>query len=161
MIDDALIREVSNAYGLPFDLLRAQVMQESGGDPFAFRYEPAYFRRYVFDDPMTLKNEHPDALAQKYGPLAACSFGLLQIMYETAVEIGFGGRPEELFVPRVGLSFGAKQMARLLAWAGGDYYRALAAYNGGQGGNVKPPYRNASYADAVYEKAGRERAVTA
>jgi soluble lytic murein transglycosylase-like protein len=153
--DDGLIRQVANAYGLPFDVLRAQVQVESGGDPFAFRYEPKYFDRYIKDNPGTPQNEHPDALAQKYGPLAACSYGLLQIMYETAVEIGFDGRPEDLFQDRVGLAWAAKYLRSLLDWAHGDIEQALSAFNGGKGGNSARPFRNADYAAKVLKAAGR------
>ncbi len=122
----ALLHQVSNASGLPFALLEAQVLAESGGDPNALRYERDYFERYILGS--------PHAKAAAYGPLAACSFGLLQILLETAMEIGFTDRPERLFVPMVGLTFGAKQMANLWKAAGGldsDYRIALAGYNGG------------------------------
>ncbi len=145
---DALIQDTANHYGLPFDLLKSQCIHESSLDPMAFRFEPAYYKRYVVGNPNV-------KTPSQYGPLAACSFGLLQIMLEEACELGYTDRPENLFIPRVGLAFGAKDMQRLLAWANGDYFRALAAYNGGEGGNSTPPYRNAEYATAVYAIAGR------
>jgi soluble lytic murein transglycosylase-like protein len=37
----------------------------------------------------------------------------------------------------------------LLRWADGDEERALAAYNGGKGGNSVRPFRNAAYAAKV------------
>jgi soluble lytic murein transglycosylase-like protein len=122
---DDLILACANNYGLPFALLQAQVMTESSGDPNAFRYEHAYFERYILGN--------ANAKAGQYGPFAACSVGLLQIMVETACEIGFTDRPERLFDPRIGLAFGCKRMQGLLAAAGGpSFYRvALAAYNGG------------------------------
>jgi soluble lytic murein transglycosylase-like protein len=147
-LDRALLQEVGNHYRLPAHLLAAQVLQESSGDPFAFRFEPNFWRRYIRDN--------PDAKAFRFGPLAACSFGLLQIMLETAYEIGFDGRPEDLFVPRIGLSWGAKYLRSLWDWAGGEdanYIQALCAYNGGRGGNGTPPFRNQHYADLVYQRA--------
>jgi hypothetical protein len=142
---DSLIVQVANAYGLPCDLLRAQVEQESSGDEWALRFEPAFWARYV-------KN-NPDAKAGRFGPFAACSCGLLQIMVETAYEDGFEGRPEELFSPRVGLTWGVKHLSALLAWAEGDYAKALAAYNAGRGGAESATGK--AYAEAVYAKAGR------
>jgi len=141
MIAQADIVRVARAYGLDPELLTAQILVESSGDATAFRYEPAFFRRYV--------HGNPDAKAAKFGPLAACSFGLLQILLETACEIGFVGQPWDLFTPAIGLEWGAKYFAALLAWAGGDVTRALAAYNGGKQGNVRPPFRNQAYADKV------------
>src|SRR4051812_44259862 len=35
-------------YGLSPELLAAQVLVESSGDPYAFRYEPMFFRTYIF-----------------------------------------------------------------------------------------------------------------
>lgn len=142
MIAQADIVRVATAYGLDPQLLTAQVLVESSGEAEAFRYEPAFFRRYV--------QGHPTAKAAKFGPLAACSFGPLQIMLETACEIGFLGQPWDLFTPAIGLEWGAKYFAALLTWAGGDVARALAAYNGGKGGNVTPPFRNQAYVDKVF-----------
>ncbi len=122
----SLIHQISNSSGLPFALLEAQVLAESGGDPNAFKYENNYFERYILSN--------PHAKAAQYVCLAACSYGLLQIMLETAMEIGFTDRPERLFAPMIGLSFGAKQMSNLWKAAGGtdtDYRTALASYNGG------------------------------
>ena len=140
------ISQVAGCYNLPFALLEAQVIHESSADPFAFRYEHAYFDRYIYN--------RPDVKGYKYGPLAACSYGLLQIMLETAIELGFTGQPQDLFVPRVGLNWGAKKMQELVAWSKGDYKSALAAYNGGTVGNTIAPLRNQAYVDAVYQLVG-------
>lgn len=128
-------------YALSPELLAAQVLVESSGDPNAFRYEPAFFRTYI--------KGNRAAKAGHYGPLAACSYGPLQIMLETAYEIGFAGRPEDLFVPEIGLEYGAKYLSSLLLWAQGDYTRAWCAYNGGKGAALKAPYPNQVYADKV------------
>lgn len=117
-----VVIQVASLYGLRTDLLAAQIIVESGGDPFAFRYEPEFFDRYIKD--------HASAQGYKYGPLAACSFGLLQILLETALEIGFDDRPERLFDPRVGLNWGAKYLRRCLDAMNQDYRKALARYNG-------------------------------
>lgn len=117
-----LVVQVASMYGLRTDLLGAQILVESSGDPFAFRYEPEFFDRYIKD--------HASAQGYRYGPLAACSFGLLQILLETALEIGFDDRPERLFDPRVGLNWGAKYLQRCLEATGNDYRKALARYNG-------------------------------
>jgi soluble lytic murein transglycosylase-like protein len=142
-----LIQRVATTYGLPADVLEGQVLAESHGDPNALRFEKGFFERYVF--------EHAAAKAGRYGPFAACSVGLLQIMVEVAYEDGFDGRPEDLFEPRVGLAWGAKHLRHLLDWAGGDIVQALCAFNGGKKGNVTRPFRNQSYADTVMRLAGR------
>jgi hypothetical protein len=151
-----LISQIALFYALPPDLLEAQVIHESSGDPNAFRYEPKFFETYI--------KSNSDAKGSAYGPLAACSYGLLQIMLETALEQGYAQRPELLFTPRVGLNEGAKRMQALWKWAGGmlsDYGRALAAYNGGIGAaHAGPPFVNQAYVNAVYQLAGRPQGVT-
>lgn len=133
-------------YQLSPELLAAQVLVESSGQPDAFRFEPAFYKTYV--------KGNANAKAARFGPLAACSYGPLQILLETAVEIGFTGYPEELFNPAVGLDWGAKYLASLLAWAKGDYAKAWCAYNGGKGAAAKPPYPNQIYADKVLAMKG-------
>ena|SRR2546426_237197 len=151
----ALISEVANEFGLPADLLEAQVLVESGGDPNAFRYEHSFYTKYLRD------NEK--AVARRYGPIAACSCGLLQIVVEVAYELGFEGRPEDLFTDRIGLHWGARKMRALWAWAGGleaDYPKALSAYNGGARHAVGPPFPNQTYVDRIYRLTGRTSEVT-
>ena len=140
----AWIQQTAFAYGVRFEVLEAMVLVESSGQADAFRFEPAFYRRYI-------KN-NPTAKAAQYGPLAACSYGLLQIMLEVAYEEGYTGRPEGLFVPRVGLAFGAKHFAGLLTWAGGDERKALAAYNGGKGATTTIPYRTEAYVVKVFDR---------
>jgi hypothetical protein len=142
-----LIHRVATTYGLPADVLEGQVLAESHGDPNALRYEPAFFARYVF--------ENVNSKASHFGPLAACSFGLLQVMLETAYEDGFDGRPEQLFDPIIGLAWGAKHLQGCLAVADGDLERALCIYNGGRKGNAVRPFRNQDYATKVLRLSGR------
>lgn len=141
---------VANSYNLPLDLLTAQVMVESSGRADAFRYEERFYRRYI--------QSNPKAEGYRFGPLAACSYGLMQVVLQVALEMGYTDRPEVLFEPRIGLTWGAKKMRALMNWAGNgptDYVQALCAYNGGTVGNLHPPYRNQTYADKVYRLAGR------
>ena len=141
-IHAALIGEVASTYRLPAVTLEAMVLVESSDDPYAFRYEPEFFHHYV--------RYNDQAKGFRYGPLAACSYGLLQVMLETALEAGFDGQPQELFSPRVGLAWGAKHLAALYwGWADADIDRAVAAYNGGTRGNVSRPFRNQVYLDRV------------
>jgi soluble lytic murein transglycosylase-like protein len=134
-------------YALDPALLSAQVLVESSGDPFAFRFEKQFFDTYVRDKSA--------AKAVRFGPLAACSYGPLQILLEVACELGFTGYPEELFNPAIGVDWGAKYLASLLAWAKGDYAQAFAAYNGGKVGNNKVPLRNQAYVDRVMGMKGK------
>lgn len=129
------IQSTAAHYQLDPLLLEAQVFEESADRADAFRYEPAFYERYRAGK----LNWAP------WGPLAACSYGLLQIIYATAVGEGFAGRPEALFDPVTNLLCGAHHLRTLLDRTGGNQDAALAAYNGGLTGNLAPPYRNAAY----------------
>jgi soluble lytic murein transglycosylase-like protein len=134
------IADAAAKYGLDADLLEAQVLVESGGNTDAFRFEAGFYDRYLRGKP-----EWSGLVPRRI----SSSYGLLQVMYPTAREHGFTGEPEFLFVPAVGLEWGAKHLGGLVEWAEGDIIRALAAYNGGKLGNDAPPYRNESYAQRV------------
>jgi hypothetical protein len=118
---------------------------DSRGVAHAFRYEPAYWRRYLHGRP-----EYDGA-----NPLrVSSSYGLMQIMYPTARAEGYpaGEPPEGLFVPTVNLEYGCRAFARCLRWADGDVPAALAAYNGGRTADNRPsvrPKRNQAYIDAL------------
>ena len=140
---ESLIEEVSTAYGIPLDILHAQVIKESSGFADAFRFEHAYYDAYI--------KHNPTAKAFRFGPLAACSYGLLQVLLETAMEEGFDGRPEDLFLPRIGLTWGVKHLLTLWEREGRTpegLKIALARYNG------RGPAAQA-YADSIYALAGR------
>lgn len=148
-----VIQQAASAFSLPFPLLEAQVVQESSGKADAFRYEPAFYAHYI--------RGSAAAKAGAFGPLAACSYGLMQVMLETAYEEGFTGRPEELFGPSAGMEWGARKMRALWNAAGGrdsDYRTALAAYNGGaallHAAQKDWPVGPATYASSVYHISG-------
>lgn len=143
----ALIDQTATAYHLPSGLLEAQVAVESSGDPLACRFEPRYFDLYL--------RKNLSAKSRAYGPLGAISYGLLQILLETAMEIGFTGRPEDLFVPITGLTWGAKYLASLLPKVNDDYPSALAAYNAGLGNlSAGRPYAYKVYTRAQLDFPG-------
>ena len=141
------------AHGLDSDLVAAVVDRESGGWASAYRYEPDFFDRYLKNNP---------AYAHRNPREVSASYGLMQIMYPTAVDAGFTGQPWELFAPSVGLEWGCRVLASLLQWSRSLYTglsseaasvvtrSALAAYNGGKGKNAPTGVlRNRAYADEV------------
>lgn len=141
--------------GLDPVLVAAVCWQESSFNADAFRFEPKFWSRY-----MKKKPEYADLNPRRY----SSSYGLMQIMWVTAVERGFptSAPPELLFEPSVGLKWGCRQLRLLFDWARGltDDPKlvetcALAAYNGGRGGNHPlndSPLRNADYAVRVLAK---------
>lgn len=149
------------AHAIDPNVLEGLVEQESGGWASAFRHEPAFWDRYLKNNP---------AYSRRNPREVASSYGLCQVMYSTAVEHGFAGKPWELFDPVVGLEWGARVLERLIAWANGLYTgdeseragvvlrAALAAYNGGRVGNSPAgPLRNRAYADQVLNRIRRIR----
>lgn len=141
------IETAAREFGLEPDLVEAVVLQESSGRADAFRFEPAFFDRYLKRNP-----DYRGLVPRRI----ASSYGLMQVMYPTARELGFSAEPEMLFVPRVSLHFGCMLLARLLKWAGGDTAKALAAYNGGKGNwTAEAPL---AYAAKVLERERRIKA---
>ena len=135
------IAEVAAAHGLDPRVVEAVVMVESSGRTHAYRYEAGFWAKYLANHP-----DYRGAVPER----ASASYGLMQVMYPVAREMGLTSPdPEVLFVPRVGLDYGCRKLASLMKWAEGDLVRALAAYNGGKGGNTTPPYRNLAYAERV------------
>ena len=69
---------------------------------------------------------------------ASASYGLMQLMYPIATQLGFKGEPEELYEPTVNIMLGAKLLNSLLKSFNPIKYAfltpmsfSLARYNGG------------------------------
>lgn len=126
------------------NLVEAVVIAESNGCTDAFRYEAGFFRLYLANNP-DYKGENPRRVSSSYG--------LMQVMYPTARQYGFGEVPELLFIPDVGLHYGCRHLAAMLAHFTGDIASALAAYNGGIGNyTADAPQRYARRVYALYLK---------
>jgi soluble lytic murein transglycosylase-like protein len=134
------VRAAAEAHGLDPKLVKAVCMVESSGRTNAYRYEPAFWLRYLAKNP-AFQNQNPRRVS--------ASYGLMQVMYPTAVQHGFKASPEMLFCPMVGLTSGCQHLKFLLDRCNGNVEQALAQYNGGAGGNEQPPYRNGPYAAKV------------
>ena len=128
-----VVANFAKVYGLRPELVCAVIEQESGWNQWAVRFEPAFLTRYI----------HP-AIPTAPSTLEltkAMSFGLMQVMGETAVEMGFNGKYlTALCNVTLGIQYGCLKLLRCYARAGGNDRVALQLYNGG--GNL-------SYADEV------------
>jgi hypothetical protein len=145
----AEIERIAGQYRLDPDVVEAMVLQESGGDEWAWNPEPHY--RYFWDVKASKPFRQPTAaeLASQFPPrdfpmlggdrdqewwAQQASFGLLQVMGAVAREQGFRGVfLTELCQPTLNLDIGCQFFAVLLRWAKGDTWQAVAAYNGGRG----------------------------
>lgn len=135
-----LLEATAAKYDLDPNVVEAITFQESSYRPSAFRFEPMFYARYIKDNPRFNRME----------PVrVASSYGLMQVMYTTAVDFGFTQEPEYLFIVDINLEFGCKFFADLYAWAGHDTKKALQAYNGGKGAWDRPMAR--AYGSAVWD----------
>lgn len=147
------IERFAGRYGLDPNLVEAIVWQESSDHTDAFRPEPAFYEKYLKGKP-----EWAGWIPRRI----ASSYGLMQVMYTTAILNGWHGAPEELFLPEVGLNAGCARLRYLLEWMQQNFPgvsrpaqrdAALAAYNGGLGGNLPSArLRNVTYAYEVNER---------
>jgi soluble lytic murein transglycosylase-like protein len=120
-------------HGIPRDLVAALVRVESAGQPWAFRFEPAFLRKYVEERPRRFGSISIES--ERIG--RATSWGLLQIMGQVARERGFASPYlSELCAPETGLELGCRHLAwlrdrHLLSWGWPGVTRA---YNTGRPG---------------------------
>lgn len=115
------------------DLITGIVWVESGGNPFAVRYEPRFFERYIGQK--RLNGFVPRFVSDDTERnLRATSFGLMQIMGNTAREQGFKREfLTELLDPELNLSIGCHYFSKLLDKADNDTTLALYWWNAGTG----------------------------
>ncbi len=122
----ALARKAAMSQSLDPTLVCAVVEQESGWNPWAIRYEPLFFTRYVASLYTNNKVSATEAYARGF------SWGLMQVMGQVAREAGF----DALFLsamcdPEQGLAVGCKVLRKKFDVMAGDTTRALLGWNGG------------------------------
>lgn len=122
----SLARKAAAAHGLDPALVCAVIEQESAWNPWAMRYEPAFFTKYVAPLYTNNKISASEAYARGF------SWGLMQVMGQVARENGFA-EPflSALCDPAGGLDIGCKVLRRKLDAMAGDTARGLLAWNGG------------------------------
>jgi soluble lytic murein transglycosylase-like protein len=121
-----LARKAAAAQALDPALVCAVVEQESAWNPWAMRYEPAFFTKYV----ASLYTNNKVSVSEAYA--RGFSWGLMQVMGQVARESGF----DALFLsalcdPEQGLAVGCKLLRKKFDVVGADTTRALLAWNGG------------------------------
>jgi soluble lytic murein transglycosylase-like protein len=123
----SLARAAAAEHSLHPELVCAICEQESSWNPWALRYEPAFFARYV----APLWATKTISVTESYS--RAFSWGLMQVMGQTAREHGFDAASplSALCEPRTALDVGCRVFAHKIAAAEGNIERALLLYNGG------------------------------
>jgi|ERR1700683_3239602 len=119
----ALVAPWAVKYGLDPLLTCAVCEQESQWQPFAVRFEPGFYTKYVSPQKLT-------DVTEAY--CRAMSFGLMQIMGQTAREFGYQDKYlTQLCQSELGLEFGCKKLRACFDKHNNDNETALLAYNGG------------------------------
>jgi soluble lytic murein transglycosylase-like protein len=121
-------------YGLPKGVLLAVSEHESSLNPWAGRYEPAFFVRYIRDrSQLQLGGYWPRGISEPTErAFRATSFGLMQLMGQVARELGFVGKYlTQLCDPETGIAYGAMHLAKKIKARGGDLRLGLSDYNDG------------------------------
>ncbi len=117
----ALAHAAADAQSLWPELVCAIVEQESAWDRWAFRYEPVFYVRYV--EPQLARGAIAD---EGEARARAFSWGLMQVMGQTAREHGFAGTSlAALCDPATCLAIGCRALAAKIAAAEGNVSRAL------------------------------------
>src|SRR6266852_540219 len=114
----ALARKAAGAQSLDPALVCAVIEQESAWNPWAMRYEPLFFAKYVA--PLYTNNQISASEAYARG----FSWGLMQVMGQVARENGFTAEfLSALCEPRQGIALGCVVLQRKLSAAAGDVTR--------------------------------------
>src|SRR5207244_6850484 len=129
---ETIARTAATAHGLDLARVCAGCDHESiGWQQYAVRYEPGFYDRYV---------SAMHGLTETEKKMRATSFGLMQVLGQTARELGFDGRfLTELFEPETAIIYGCKKLKREMDKHNGDVRAALLGYNGG--GDLSYPDR--------------------
>lgn len=138
---------IATANGLFPEIICAICEQESSWNPWAIRYEPAFYKHYI--EPLC---ERGEVKSPTEATARAISWGLMQTMGQVVRELGFSGRMASLCDPEIGIIWGCKVLLLKLKHSGGDIRKALLFYNGGG---------NPHYPDEVLAKAEKYKESTA
>lgn len=101
---DELIRHSAALHNVPELWIRAVIQTESSFNPRAYRAEPQ-----IHD----------------------ASYGLMQLLYGTARNLGYSGTPEGLYDPAINIELGTQLLSELRNRYGDDIQAVYSAYNSG------------------------------
>ena len=142
------IESAAKQFAVPAPLIAAVIQEESRFEMFATRQEPRYLRNPRVRRSAISFSRRMHGLPSAETELAdrSRSFGLMQVMGETAREQGFTARYlAELYLPANAIAHGAKLLSSLLRRYRGDTLAAISAYNQGSARRRSGVFVNARY----------------
>lgn len=149
---DAIFRSAAAALKVEPAILKAIAMQESGLVWISYRFgkaERRFYRRYILDKPEWTNHRY-----YSQPQVLSASWGLMQLMYTTAVQMGL---PREapwhvIMEPEMNILLGARYFANQMDRYG-NASAAIAAYNAGSPRVVQGTNRfeNQAYVDQVWK----------
>lgn len=151
---DELIEQYSKLYEIDKSLIYAIIKKESSWNSYAIRIERGFWTRYMIGiKELFFKTPQKDEQWLTYPDLVSASYGLMQLMLSTAMELGFRFQyPTELLSPEKNIKYGC-MLIRKLYNRYGNWADAISAYN--QGNNAKKflsnEYKNQDYVDDIVE----------
>jgi len=112
------------------ELILATIMTESSGRPDVTTFEESYWNNYIKDQKKWKGNAYYD---ENNPSVISSSYGLMQITYPTAVEMGYTGTPEGLLNPTTNITYGTKYLRNRQAadTRRTDPIRTSVSYNAG------------------------------
>lgn len=120
----ALAKQTAAAYQLDPALVCSVVEQESAFNPYAIRFEPAFYEKY---------EKSLTTISDTERHSRAFSWGLMQCMGQTAREFGFKAEFLSMLTnPYPALDIGCRILKSKLATHPNDLEAGLLAYNGGK-----------------------------
>lgn len=143
-----MIQTAADTHKLPWDLVAAIVMQESGGNSWKPRYEPGYKWLYF-------AREIADRARVSYATMVmmqSTSWGLMQVMGAVAYEYGLNREsvPTMLCLPHIGLDYGCRLLVNLFQRYN-EEAQVISAYNAGSVRMVNGLFSNQKkYVDPVH-----------
>lgn len=142
--DRATVSLIARRHELEPPMVGAIIIQESGGNPFAVRYEPNYRWLWPPGGPIVTPR---GVSVETERFMQMCSFGAMQIMGATARELGFN-HPylTVLCMPTEGVEWGCRYLASLRRRFGTDPQRYVSAYNAGS------PFPGSTYVESVMRR---------
>jgi len=147
-IDKEAVLKIGDAKQIPRQILNGLIIHESGWNLNATRFEPDFYKRY----PLKPTDFVPKGCSRDTEwALRSVSWGIMQIMGETARENGFRGWFPELVDPVTCATIGVNYLSHLQSELKGlGWNIILTAYNRGLG----MAHVDNGYAAAVFAAGG-------